>query len=255
MAREVPRELVDNLSTLVNGISENARAGLLEELATIDLTDIDAVIEVMQRWCAIATDAAALVNANFYDLARAIQLGQVDGFEAVADSGRIPTATEVATRGAANQSRGDAQRFASLLADRLDYETRRAAGDNTFINGRRDPRKPRYARVPSGSETCTFCMMLASRGFVYHSELSAGSLDHYHPNCDCRVVAGFNGASSSVAGYDPSDWYSRWQDSMLATAEGRAERRGTSVDEEMREIRDQLARSAASAHERARRRR
>ena len=47
----------------------------------------------------------------------------------------------------------------------------------------------RFARVPSGTETCTFCRMLASRGFVYWSRETAGELDHFHRGCDCRVVA------------------------------------------------------------------
>lgn len=49
----------------------------------------------------------------------------------------------------------------------------------------------RWARVPSGSDTCPFCLMLASRGFVYTSAKAAGG--HYHPHCDCRVVAGNDG--------------------------------------------------------------
>ena len=41
----------------------------------------------------------------------------------------------------------------------------------------------RYARVPTGDKTCAFCLMLASRGFIYLSEDSAGKFDQYHDNC------------------------------------------------------------------------
>lgn len=34
----------------------------------------------------------------------------------------------------------------------------------------------RFARVPTGAETCTFCLMLASRGAVYSSATSAGTV-------------------------------------------------------------------------------
>ena len=47
-----------------------------------------------------------------------------------------------------------------------------------------------YARVPVG-DTCAFCIMLASRGFVYASERSASQTrlgNKYHPNCNCTVV-------------------------------------------------------------------
>lgn len=245
----VPREWVDNLSRMVSGISERSQRMLAEELATIDLTDMDAVLEVMNRWCAISTDAAALANANFYELVRALQTGEY-GYEASVESGRIEEATEVATKGARKQSGGDAARFVVLLQQRLDYETRRAAGDNTFINGSRDRRRPRYARVPTGAETCLFCLMLASRGFVYHSELSAGALDHYHANCDCRVVPGFNGSESSVAGYDPQRILERWRDGVDELAEERAERHGTTFKEERAQIMQTYADSARAASRR-----
>ena len=48
----------------------------------------------------------------------------------------------------------------------------------------------RYARVPQGYETCDFCLMLASRGFVYLTAESAEGWNHTHRNCDCIVVAG-----------------------------------------------------------------
>ena len=41
----------------------------------------------------------------------------------------------------------------------------------------------KYARVPQGAYTCAFCLMLASRGFVYASEESAGEFDQYHKEC------------------------------------------------------------------------
>lgn len=74
-----------------------------------------------------------------------------------------------------------------------------------------------WARVLSGAENCGFCVMLASRGPVYHSEESAGRrrasdvydtkvdgwVNSYHPNCDCVVVPI----------YDYGDWDGReqWQ--------------------------------------------
>lgn len=59
----------------------------------------------------------------------------------------------------------------------------------------------RYARVPGG-KSCAFCLMLASRGFVYHSTTSAGEDEgHYHNHCHCAVVAG--NLKMRVNGYDP----------------------------------------------------
>ena len=67
-------------------------------------------------------------------------------------------------------------------------------------------RQVRYARVPTGTETCPFCVMLASRGFVYLSERAAR---HAHPGCDCRVVPGFAG-ETEVEGYDLDGLYRQY---------------------------------------------
>lgn len=65
----------------------------------------------------------------------------------------------------------------------------------------------RYARVPTGAETCGWCLMLASRGFVYASEATAGGdrQDHYHNDCDCKIMPEFG--DTEVEGYDPDALY------------------------------------------------
>lgn len=62
----------------------------------------------------------------------------------------------------------------------------------------------RFARVPVG-ETCAFCLMLASRGFEYYSEESAGkgSLNAFHDDCDCEII----GSDQKIEGYDPDYLY------------------------------------------------
>lgn len=47
-----------------------------------------------------------------------------------------------------------------------------------------------YMRVPTGSFTCGFCIMLASRGAVYPTKASAGFQGvgrEYHAGCDCLI--------------------------------------------------------------------
>ena len=92
-----------------------------------------------------------------------------------------------------------ASAVASLTADQV----KRAANKTMEGNCARDG--VRYARVPQGRETCGFCYMLASRGFVYHTERTAGEIDHYHLSCDCKIVPGF--ADTEVDGYDPDSMY------------------------------------------------
>ena len=61
-----------------------------------------------------------------------------------------------------------------------------------------------FARVPSGVNTCTWCAMLAGRGYVYWTEETAGEFSKWHDNCRCTVVA--TTKKGGIEGYDPSSW-------------------------------------------------
>ena len=102
------------------------------------------------------------------------------------------------------------EQFNRKVLDRIDRDIRRAPNMAVAENVRRDPLKPRYARVPSGGETCSFCLMLASRGAVYNTPEAAS---HAHPGCDCRIVPSFDGGCD-IEGYDPDEIYNRWQLSL-----------------------------------------
>lgn len=102
----------------------------------------------------------------------------------------------------------DVEKFKSDVADVTKYYVKRAAQENMVKNC--DKAEVRYARVPTGFETCSFCFMLASRGFEYRDEITAGSLHKFHTNCDCIVVPGAKGRTK-IDGYDPEGMYKRWE--------------------------------------------
>ena len=85
-----------------------------------------------------------------------------------------------------------------------------AARLTTQRNMRIDPSKPRWARVPRGARTCAFCTMLASRGFTYLSEDSAGLEMQYHRDCDCQIVPSWG--RQTLAGYNPERLTAMWQE-------------------------------------------
>lgn len=65
----------------------------------------------------------------------------------------------------------------------------------------------RFARVPTGEETCGWCFMLASRGFAYTSSDRAGRASHQ--GCDCKIVPGTPG--TKIEGYDPDLLLKQWR--------------------------------------------
>lgn len=111
---------------------------------------------------------------------------------------------------------GNTEAFTRDVADLTRYYTKRSAMENMVRNCERNDL--RYARVPSGRETCAFCFMLSSRGFVYRSEQTAGHAHAYHENCDCVIVPGFKGLdpTDQVEGYDPDGMLDRWSECQAA---------------------------------------
>ena len=82
-----------------------------------------------------------------------------------------------------------------------------------------DPDRPRWARVPRGFYTCAFCLMLASRGFKYRSQHSAGLElgskgleNYYHEHCDCEVVPQWGAKELKLKGYDVEKYKAIWKD-------------------------------------------
>ena len=112
---------------------------------------------------------------------------------------------------------GDTSKFIKDVSDLTGFYVKREA----FCNMAKNCGKAgiRYARVPSGRETCAFCFMLASRGFVYWTEADAGekrSGHEYHTNCDCIIVPGFHKDTGvnedlQIEGYAPSEMRERYQ--------------------------------------------
>ena len=210
---QIPRSYIENYSDALNVVSDKARAALVDALSQIDYSaDVaevrNAVIAIMQPACGASSTLAARLAAEFYDGLRA-RFGIDDGFTAEVDSQRVPEATEGAVRAFVQDLVEDkpVEQFVGKCADRIDYETRRAANECIAYNAKNDPKKPRWARVPTGAETCQFCIMLASRGFVYHSEETAS---HAHAHCDCRVIPSWD-KSPLAQGYDPDKYYDMWK--------------------------------------------
>lgn len=102
---------------------------------------------------------------------------------------------------------GDAS-FAKACGEYARNDLFRSLNETIVANAGRDRKKGvRFARVPTGAETCTFCLMLASRGAVYHTRKTAGEFSRFHRGCDCKVMVGFedNPDAELVEGVRPEE--------------------------------------------------
>lgn len=207
-----------DVRSILNAISAEAGDLIYEAVIQLDFTDIaaarEACIEIMEQVLGPLADLAAEVGVDWYNLVREQSTGKPLG-DGLAAPARNPAATEGAVRALIQSvvEGKSVEKFAEALKRRADYEVKKAFGDSVSAKGRNDPMKPRWARVPQG-DTCLFCIMLASRGFVYHSKAKA--LDHYHENCDCIVTPGFPG--TSVEGYNLEALQAKYADEIADKA-------------------------------------
>lgn len=117
------------------------------------------------------------------------------------------------------QANSDYTSALTLLGGSLQRHVAGTARRTIQDNSRRDPAKPRFARVPQGPTTCKWCLMLASRGATYTDKKMAGDQGHqhndYHDHCNCEALPVFGERDYDVLkkthGYDPDDLYDQYR--------------------------------------------
>lgn len=203
------RSDVNRLSAAQRRLVTLAQGEIAGFFGTLDLTRPeaarDALLEITPLLVREYGDLAAVAAAEWYEEVRPGPFnartapmaldGEVAGSVRYAAGhlfGENPSATLSALS-------GSMQRF-------ITYGGRATVARNVQL----DPLKPRFARVPTGAKTCAWCAMLASRGFVYHSEVTAGMKDHWHDDCDCQAVVEFDRNTAHIEGYDPDRLYAMY---------------------------------------------
>ena len=92
------------------------------------------------------------------------------------------------------------------LSKAVDMAALQDGRDTIMRNNERDPKRPRFARVPVG-KTCAWCVMLGARGAVYRTAESAGKGRKYHGNCDCQPTPSWAGGDDLPPSYDEGFYY------------------------------------------------
>ena len=190
----------------------------------------DFALEAVERAVEIYGDASASAAAEYYDSIMAATANKVKPALLRADVDEHALERMVRYQ-AGKLVRGDRVGFARECAAAASDATKMAANRTMLENAKRDGNHGvRFARVPTGTETCTFCRMLASRGFVYKTDKAAGRFSHFHRNCDCRIVASSD--PTGLEGYDPDRELELWRafeeidaNASLTSAEKRAAKR------------------------------
>lgn len=168
---------------------------------------------IMEGFVQAYDDKAAVFASQWYDY-RAEQ-GGARLKQAVTMTVYEPGSVDDVARYQAKKlaKEGDAA-FARACGEFARNDAFRSLNETIVANVGRDRDKgAMFARVPTGFETCPFCLMLASRGAVYHSRKTAGEWGRFHRGCDCKVVPSFEGDPDAelVQGVKPRELYERYR--------------------------------------------
>ena len=212
----VSMDTLNRMAAGVHGIDAATQQAIARSLAGIDLNDRRAVAAVLKGTVLTGATASSTLAGQFYRGMSLLQTGQdvdADGSFTYNDQ-----AAEVAIAGMYNQADGDLDLLARLIAERVSFEINRAAKVGVWRNGKLDRRNVRFARVPTGAETCAWCLMTAGLGFWYMTEEAAS---HTHRSCDCMIVPSFEGIGDvRIDGYDSTVYRDMWRDANAALRNG-----------------------------------
>lgn len=191
-------------SSVLNWCRQNPDASVAEKREAAKL--------IMEGYVQGYDDVASEFAAEWYDHRTKSDGVSLD--QAITMTVYSPEKTDAVARYQARKlTKGGDAAFAKACGEYARNDAFRSLNETIIANVGRDKDKgAKFARVPTGFETCTFCIMLASRGAVYHSRKTAGEWKHFHRGCDCKVVPSFESdpMATLVDGHDPKDELRRW---------------------------------------------
>jgi len=201
---EIGREASDYVRESIEALGEGAGVTAAREAAIAAIQDTVGIHGEM---------AQALASQLFDEVCQAEGLGVLD-FELMDDLIDFGMLEEKVRYFAKALVDGNGGQFADDCSELANMYVWRCNRDAMVRNCERSG--VRYARVPTNANPCDWCVMLASRGFVYHSADRAEAGGHEH--CQCVVCPG--GANTTVDGYDPDALYDQWKDSGFMPSGG-----------------------------------
>lgn len=205
-------KLLGRLSAISNTATKNLLR-YVEANGGLQAIDRQKLIDYSYALATKYGEASSAMAAEWYD-AVAIGSGHTLPPAVPADTATYQETAQTVT-GTLNNSQNE-----ESLSGAIERLIKMPSLDTTLNNALRDGAE--IAWIPHG-DTCAFCMMLASRGWMRASKnlIKHGHAEHIHSNCNCQFGIRFNG-SPEYAGYDPNvykEMYdnaegSDWRDKM-----------------------------------------
>lgn len=214
------RQDVNRLSAATSRLASSAQEDLAIFFDGLDLTRPaaarDELVEFLPRLTALYGEAAAVAAAEWFEGLRAGAVGAP--YEAVlADPVDDAQVSQTVRYAAGNLFTSTPDQALAVLSSATQRYVAYMSRATVARNAAHDPARPRWARVPAGAHTCAFCAMLASRGFVYHSETKAGGADHrFHDDCRCQIVPEWGRGPAHIEGYDPDAMHAMYEQARRA---------------------------------------
>lgn len=203
---------IDAYRSYVHKVQDDAvayvKARLITEAKGLSVADArNMAIEILRDASGAYGDKAQVLAAELFD--EICELEGIDAnpaliFDDLIDERAIDTKVRYF---ATHLNDNNWDMFEKLNAELSSFYVHKSALDNMVRNCYLN--HIRYARVGTGKETCGYCFMLSSRGFVYKSKQAAEAGSHH--NCDCIIVPG-DKDKTKIDGYDPSGMTKRFKE-------------------------------------------
>lgn len=233
--KQIPRAMLDRYTELINGVSGATQSAVKAQLEALRTATPKNIADVLKTSLRAADLDVSEVDRQFYQMSRKLMLGDAGEFDLITDElyndAYFTSATEKMVTKATVDGAIDSELLASYIDTFVGQVVNSSSKRRMRDYGKRDSKKPKWARIPNGSETCAWCIALAGRGFYYMSENQAS---HSHDGCDCVIMPGWgkganeaghisNGiddADFTVEGYAPYKYWSLYSDAKADVQDG-----------------------------------
>lgn len=192
----ISRSIWDGYTQRLAKINKKAGELMQKWLDVNGYEDFDAMVEYAHALATRYGEASAAVACEMYDATATAQGAHI--------AAAVPAQT--ATYGNVRYNLEKAlEQSQTLVAGSVSKMVKQVGADTTLQNAARDYAE--WAWIPHGGETCTWCIVLASKGWQRASKAMQDlHAEHIHDHCQCEFAVRFS-KKHDVAGYDGGQPY------------------------------------------------